>query len=473
MHRGVGTGFLTQKSFNRIIVGVKYCFRYNSRNRQMRMTGEDGEPITLENMHPRPRRRREKKLMTMDEVNEKFPMMKYKNWVAQRAKEGLPTAGGVSTPPSRANSIRSVHATIAPKERDSTEDRPTTSATASHPTPEKKPTVETETKEVKDNTTKSTAQAGEASGDVVVAAGVTAASKAPEPTAAVVEHRHSSEDEEEEDDEHINPALPPELLGAAGDTCAICIDTLENDDDVRGLTCGHAFHASCLDPWLTSRRACCPLCKADYYTPKPRPPPPDGTAADPNAPGGVASATSPRSASDPRRMNMPSRPGATTWYGGIRGHRMMLPGRLGGHQTMVYPAPGGGADYERARREGRLPTAQGANGAGNANNNNTNRFRLFSHGRRTNSFPQRQELPAAAQPQGVAPQPEAPLAGANATSNTAPNVLSSIRIPRITLPSFGRARNAPAQPAAAAGEAPVASGANVTPSQLEAGTRAA
>jgi hypothetical protein len=39
---------------------------------------------------------------------------------------------------------------------------------------------------------------------------------------------------------------------------------------VRGLTCGHAFHAACIDPWLTTRRACCPLCKADYYTPKPR-----------------------------------------------------------------------------------------------------------------------------------------------------------------------------------------------------------
>merc|ERR1712230_247591 len=62
-----------------IIVGVKYCFRYNQRNRQ-RALGEDGNPIDLMAM-PRPhRRRREKKLMTMDDVNERFPLTKYKIW---------------------------------------------------------------------------------------------------------------------------------------------------------------------------------------------------------------------------------------------------------------------------------------------------------------------------------------------------------------------------------------------------------
>ncbi|CAD1813623.1 unnamed protein product [Candida parapsilosis] len=47
-------------------------------------------------------------------------------------------------------------------------------------------------------------------------------------------------------------------------SCAICLEVLEDDDVVRGLICGHVFHAICLDPWLTKRRACCPMCKRDY-----------------------------------------------------------------------------------------------------------------------------------------------------------------------------------------------------------------
>lgn len=48
-------------------------------------------------------------------------------------------------------------------------------------------------------------------------------------------------------------------------SCAICLEVLENDDVVRGLLCGHVYHAECLDPWLTKRRACCPTCKRDYF----------------------------------------------------------------------------------------------------------------------------------------------------------------------------------------------------------------
>lgn len=113
------------------------------------------------------------------------------------------------------------------------------------------------------------------------------------------------DEEDDEDDEQITAALPPELLNTSGDTCAICIDTLEDDDDVRGLTCGHTFHAVCVDPWLTSRRACCPLCKADYYVPKPRPNPEGDAAA-----AGNSANLDPRQNS---RMNLPMGL-STAWF---------------------------------------------------------------------------------------------------------------------------------------------------------------
>lgn len=241
---------------------------------------EDGEPINLENM-PRPtRRRREKKLMTMDEVNDKFPMMKYKGWVSERAREGLPTAGGVSA--SRANSVLEADGIVpdlAPENRRSSEDqRPVTTAT-DNAAPA---TADSET--IKDSEklkNEPTEVPGQTSGT--------------QTTTAPALQRTLSDEDDLEDDEHINAALPPECLAAPGDSCAICIDTLEDDDDVRGLTCGHAFHAVCVDPWLTSRRACCPLCKADYYTPKPRP----NQDADGNAQNNA-------NADSNTRMNMPS-----------------------------------------------------------------------------------------------------------------------------------------------------------------------
>jgi hypothetical protein len=295
----------------------------------MRGLDENGEPINLENMPTRPhRRRREKKLMTMDEVNEKFPMMKYKTWVADRAKEGLPTAGGVSAPPSRANSVRSVQGIVPEvpsKERESTE------ATTAPGDTSKVENMDGAVSSGTDNDNVLTQT--QTAGSIIT--------KDPD-------RAHASDDEE--DDDHINAAVPPELLATSGDTCAICIDTLEDDDDVRGLTCGHAFHAVCLDPWLTNRRACCPLCKADYYTPKPRPPPPEGDANN--------SSTS--NAADPSRnngrMNMPRQPQRSRagWALG-EGPRSLL-GRYGASPDTIF-----NSRPRRGERSRRRPTHNRAN----------------------------------------------------------------------------------------------------------------
>lgn len=61
------------------------------------------------------------------------------------------------------------------------------------------------------------------------------------------------------------------------DTCAICIEQLEDCDEIRVLKCNHVFHISCITPWMTNRNASCPLCKTLYYIPPP-PPMPDWLA---------------------------------------------------------------------------------------------------------------------------------------------------------------------------------------------------
>ncbi|KAI0170479.1 hypothetical protein BJ166DRAFT_196320 [Pestalotiopsis sp. NC0098] len=389
-----------------IIVGVKYCFRYNARNRQLRGLDENGEPINLENMPTRPhRRRREKKLMTMDEVNEKFPMMKYKTWVADRAKDGLPTAGGVSAPPSRSGSVRSVEGIVpeVPSKEKSPDDetktagevpRTSDSADADHGIEHENPLTQTQTR-----------------GSIMT--------KDPD---------RAHDDEDDEDDDHINAAVPPELLATSGDTCAICIDALEDDDDVRGLTCGHAFHAVCLDPWLTNRRACCPLCKADYYTPKPRPPPADGDANNSSTANGTDAA---RNNGRPNQPRQPAR--ALTGWSLRDGPRSIL-GRYGTSPNDRYGQTRGNNNRDRRRP---------------ANSQATSRTAQRSNGRSARTTPAATTAPTQTQTPG---------------QETQGGWLSRVRS---RLPTFGQN---------ASGTEPNATGANnaaatTTPSQLEAGAR--
>src|SRR5438045_3836461 len=46
--------------------------------------------------HPVQRRRRERKLLKIEEVNERFPVMTYKAWRAQRERAGLSAEGGIA-----------------------------------------------------------------------------------------------------------------------------------------------------------------------------------------------------------------------------------------------------------------------------------------------------------------------------------------------------------------------------------------
>ena len=318
---------------SRIIVGVKYCFRYNQRNRALR-AGAEGDPIDLATM-PRPhRRRREKKLMSMEDVNQRFPLIKYKTWRTTREKEGLPAAGGITSPTSRPASIKEFVDDSARSIRGASHETPRPESSLSHPnlpSPPQSPSrsahqpdriAEASTGEEKQGTEKpkDTSENAVLSKEIAPAVGASA-------------------DEEEEDDDPIRNATSPAMLATPGDTCAICLDVLEEEDDVRGLTCGHAFHAACIDPWLTGRRACCPLCKADYYVPKPRS---EGEQAADGHHTGRRSA-----GMTALRLNLPQSP-QNTWLGGryISSRNRMV---VTGHQHDAQST-------RRSRHRGSAPT---------------------------------------------------------------------------------------------------------------------
>ncbi|KAF8517391.1 hypothetical protein BU17DRAFT_49790 [Hysterangium stoloniferum] len=44
--------------------------------------------------------------------------------------------------------------------------------------------------------------------------------------------------------------------------CVICLDEYEPEDDVRLLSCRHAFHKNCIDKWLETGRNNCPACRS-------------------------------------------------------------------------------------------------------------------------------------------------------------------------------------------------------------------
>ena len=260
------------------------------------------------------RRRREKKLMTMEEVNERFPLMKYKAWMTSRAAEGLSTAGGVAAPSaSRAASLRNAEGVIG---RRSVESQRPVTPTAKEPVDQSGQHTDvaknSETAK-KNEETKTEAANKEKEKDNETRDAATSALT----PSRTKDTRTSEAADELDDDDQIQMAVPSEMMATPGDSCAICIDTLEDDDDVRGLTCGHAFHASCLDPWLTSRRACCPLCKADYYVPKPRP---EGEAA-----ADAERQTGRRSQG--QRIDMPNPP-QYAFFGGNQRRQRFLPARF-------------------------------------------------------------------------------------------------------------------------------------------------
>lgn len=43
--------------------------------------------------------------------------------------------------------------------------------------------------------------------------------------------------------------------------CAVCLSKVEEDEEVKELTCHHLFHRVCLDRWVGFGHVTCPLCR--------------------------------------------------------------------------------------------------------------------------------------------------------------------------------------------------------------------
>jgi hypothetical protein len=79
--------------------------------------------------------------------------------------------------------------------------------------------------------------------------------------------RGASQDAIEELESH--PFSPALRIDADHTLCGVCLCEYEEAEMLRFLPCGHHFHASCIDQWLTTNKSC-PYCKRDIDSAGPR-----------------------------------------------------------------------------------------------------------------------------------------------------------------------------------------------------------
>ena len=301
-----------------VVLGLKYC----RRNRQRRLALENGDEQALEelNTYFNPlfasatlantrRARLERKLITLEDLNRRFPVQKYKEWIADRKRAGLSTEGGISLSAAQEHHVQVQEMEEKDEEKAINENNESTTQQPESKQPEReeldKEQPENEQPENEqpesecshndhqvinsddDNTETSMAVTEE---EQQQQSALNPIIEQPEETSqnseCMEQPKDLTEENDNEDSSHtaeiaiddesqiVKPlnTLDPStsyqnnaLTTESGDACAICLDSIELEDDIRGLTCGHVFHDDCIKRWLTTRKALCPLCKQDYW----------------------------------------------------------------------------------------------------------------------------------------------------------------------------------------------------------------
>eukprot|EP01084_Bolivina_argentea_P131897 232745_1 len=55
------------------------------------------------------------------------------------------------------------------------------------------------------------------------------------------------------------------LMNPHNDSCAICLEDFELNEELRLLPCNHGYHMKCIDPWLHKQSELCPMCKQSIF----------------------------------------------------------------------------------------------------------------------------------------------------------------------------------------------------------------
>lgn len=179
-------------------------------------------------------RKRDEKVMEIEEVDKRFPGMKYKDWVTSRNSKGQSINGKIDV--------------VAPED--------SFTGQISHPRDGDDNAMRVEQTGVSIPTSEIGAESSS-----VVAAEFSKADEMGTSDITDAKQQITPCRDEQDDSEHTTN----ESSENPGESCAVCLDIIGPEDDIRGLTCGHAFHIRCINPWLTTRRACCPLCKTDFH----------------------------------------------------------------------------------------------------------------------------------------------------------------------------------------------------------------
>lgn len=56
-------------------------------------------------------------------------------------------------------------------------------------------------------------------------------------------------------------------VGEEAEECRVCLCEVEEGEEISDLRCNHLFHKVCLDAWIGSGHATCPLCRGRVFSP--------------------------------------------------------------------------------------------------------------------------------------------------------------------------------------------------------------